>query len=112
MGTSSRVALVTGASSGIGLCIADHLPQVGWTVVGASRRGTGGTAWKGAVIDVDDDASVVNGVAAVLAEHGHIDALVACAGWGLAGPVESTPIPMMRTHTGIGGGALAMARSR
>jgi NAD(P)-dependent dehydrogenase (short-subunit alcohol dehydrogenase family) len=92
MGTSSRVALVTGASSGIGLSIADHLPQVGWTVVGASRRGTGGGAWQGVVIDVDDDESVASGVADVLAEHGRVDALVACAGWGLAGPVESTPI--------------------
>jgi NAD(P)-dependent dehydrogenase (short-subunit alcohol dehydrogenase family) len=92
MGKPSRVALVTGASSGIGLAIAEHLPAVGWTVVGTSRRGTGGGTWEGAVMDVDDDASVANGVAKVLADHGRIDALVACAGWGLAGPVESTPI--------------------
>ena len=92
MGNSSHIALVTGASSGIGLSIAEHLPLVGWTVVGTSRRGTGGTTWQGEVMDVDDDASVTSGVAKVLADHGRIDALVACAGWGLAGPVESTPI--------------------
>ena len=44
------------------------------------------------VMDVDDDASVTAGVEAVVARHGRLDAVVACAGWGLAGSVEDTPI--------------------
>lgn len=43
-------------------------------------------------MDVDDDASVATGVDAVVREHGRLDAVVACAGWGLAGAVEQTPI--------------------
>jgi NAD(P)-dependent dehydrogenase (short-subunit alcohol dehydrogenase family) len=43
-------------------------------------------------MDVDDDQSVADGVHGVVGEHGRIDALVACAGWGLAGAVEQTPI--------------------
>jgi NAD(P)-dependent dehydrogenase (short-subunit alcohol dehydrogenase family) len=43
-------------------------------------------------MDVDDDASVSGGLAAVTAEYGRLDAVVACAGWGLAGAVEHTPI--------------------
>jgi NAD(P)-dependent dehydrogenase (short-subunit alcohol dehydrogenase family) len=43
-------------------------------------------------MDVDDDASVMAGVAGILAEHGRLDAVVAGAGWGLAGAVEQTPI--------------------
>jgi NADP-dependent 3-hydroxy acid dehydrogenase YdfG len=39
-------------------------------------------------MDVDDDESVCAGVAGMLARHGRIDALVAAAGWGLAGAVE------------------------
>ena len=44
------------------------------------------------VMDVDDDASVTSGFEALGAEHGRLDAVVACAGWGLAGAVEQTPI--------------------
>ncbi|HXW44161.1 MAG TPA: SDR family NAD(P)-dependent oxidoreductase [Streptosporangiaceae bacterium] len=92
MGTTSRVALITGASAGLGRACADRLAAAGWTVIGASRRGTGGTGWAGLVMDVDDDQAVQSGVAAVAAEHGHIDALVAAAGWGVAGAAEDTTI--------------------
>jgi NAD(P)-dependent dehydrogenase (short-subunit alcohol dehydrogenase family) len=96
---SARVVLVTGASAGIGLATAGRLAAAGWTVVGASRRGTGKPpAWNGIVMDVDDDESVERGIAAVISEHGHIDALVAGAGWGLAGAVEQTPISDARAQ--------------
>lgn len=92
-----RVVLVTGASAGIGLACADLLHAAGWTVIGASRRGTGGGApagpavrapaaaaggWAGLVMDVDDDDSVRDGVRGIIAAHGRIDAIVAAAGWG------------------------------
>ncbi len=96
-GTSARpattpVVVITGASAGIGLATADRLHASGWTVVGASRRGTSPGTWQPLVMDVDDDASVVAGMAGVLTEYGRLDAVVACAGWGLAGAVEQTPI--------------------
>jgi NAD(P)-dependent dehydrogenase (short-subunit alcohol dehydrogenase family) len=43
-------------------------------------------------MDVDDDASVADGLNSVVTEHGRLDAVVTCAGWGLAGSVEETPI--------------------
>jgi NAD(P)-dependent dehydrogenase (short-subunit alcohol dehydrogenase family) len=93
MGPSREgVLLVTGASAGIGRACADRLYDRGWTVVGASRRGTSSSGWTPLVMDVDQDASVEAGFEMVLGEHRRVDALVACAGWGLSGPVEETSI--------------------
>jgi len=86
------VVVITGASAGIGRATADRLQAAGWTVVGASRRGTSTGAWQPIVMDVDDDVSVARGIAGVVAEYGRLDAVVAGAGWGLAGSVEQTPL--------------------
>jgi NAD(P)-dependent dehydrogenase (short-subunit alcohol dehydrogenase family) len=63
-------------------------------VVGASRRGTDPSqaGWTPLVMDVDDDESARAGVEAVVAQHGGLQAVVAGAGWGLAGSVEQTPM--------------------
>ena len=92
MSDTARSVLVTGASAGIGQACADRLHAAGWNVTGASRRGTASAGWTGLVMDVDDDESVRSGVAAVLKAAGGIDALVAAAGWGLAGAVESSSV--------------------
>ena len=96
---ASKVVLITGASAGIGQACADRLHGAGWTVVGASRRvaaslgGSGASAgWQVLRMDVDDDAEVRRGVGRVLEEHGRLDAVVASAGFGVAGPVETTPM--------------------
>jgi NADP-dependent 3-hydroxy acid dehydrogenase YdfG len=86
------VVVFTGASAGIGLATADRLHMAGWPVVGASRRGTSPGTWQPLVMDVDNDASVASGIGGILAEHGRLDAVVARAGWGLAGSVEQSPI--------------------
>ena len=87
-----QVILVTGASAGIGRACADRMHHQGWKVVGASRRGTSSGGWDHMVMDVDTDTSVRSGFETLLAQHGRLDAVVACAGWGLAGAVEQTPI--------------------
>ncbi len=90
MADGVKIVLVTGASAGLGRACADRLSTAGWVVIGASRRGTASGAWEGVVMDVDDDVSVRQGIEGIMARHGRIDALVAAAGWGLAGPVEET----------------------
>lgn len=91
MSSGARRVLITGASAGIGRACAEDLHAAGWAVTGASRRGTTSGGWTGLVMDVDDDESVRAGVTGMLAD-GPIDALVASAGWGLAGAVEQCAI--------------------
>jgi NAD(P)-dependent dehydrogenase (short-subunit alcohol dehydrogenase family) len=89
---NKSVILITGASAGIGRECANHLASSGWTVVGASRRGLSDSSWQGVVMDVDDDDSVTRAFDQVLTEHGAPSAVLACAGWGLAGAAEQSSI--------------------
>jgi len=85
-----KVALVTGASSGIGEATAEQLAAAGFWVFGGSRTPSagGGTAIEHVVLDVRDDTSVRDCVGQVLAEAGRIDVLVNNAGYLCAGAVE------------------------
>jgi NAD(P)-dependent dehydrogenase (short-subunit alcohol dehydrogenase family) len=95
---AGKVVLITGASAGIGQACADRLQAAGWTVAGASRRGTSSGGWEPLKMDVDDDEDVRRGVAGVLEAHGRLDAVVASAGWGVAGPVETTPMAQAKAQ--------------
>jgi len=80
---TDRVALVTGASSGIGEAAARALVGAGFTVYGTSRKVAAGEMRGGAVflpLDVTDDASVAGVVREVLERSGRIDVLVNNAG--------------------------------
>lgn len=96
--TQRRVVLVTGASSGIGAAAAELLAARGHTVVGASRRATVPPGVDAVGIDVDDERSVAAGIDALLASHGRLDVVVNAAGYGLAGPVETTSLEEARAQ--------------
>ena len=95
---ADKVIVITGASAGIGRACAERLSKRGYLVIGASRRIESNGAWLTVSMDVDDDHSVEDGVARVIAEHGGLDAVVTCAGWGLAGSVEQTSIADARAQ--------------
>ena len=96
----SRVVVVTGASSGIGGATAAHLASLGHRVFAASRRGTvdPGSAAMPLTIDVDDEASVGAAIDAVWLREGRLDAVVNCAGFGIAGAIEDTPIELAQAQ--------------
>jgi NAD(P)-dependent dehydrogenase (short-subunit alcohol dehydrogenase family) len=83
---SNKIALVTGASSGIGQATAELLSKAGYTVYGTSRRGgaAGARSFEMLPLDVTSDASVADAVAQLMQREGRIDLLVNNAGFGVA----------------------------
>jgi NAD(P)-dependent dehydrogenase (short-subunit alcohol dehydrogenase family) len=98
------IAVVTGSSTGIGQATAVTLARGGHTVYATMRNPSGGGAEIQAIaekenlpltvlaLDVDDDASVKNGLAQVLARSGRVDVLVNNAGIAMHGSVEELPV--------------------
>jgi short-subunit dehydrogenase len=90
----SKVAIVTGASSGIGESIAGLLANSGYTVYGTSRKGaqTAQRSYKMISLDVNSEESIEAALKEVVQIEGRIDLVVNNAGFGVApgGAVESS----------------------
>ena len=90
---NGKIALVTGASSGIGKATAERLSAAGYKVYGTSRRGTlaGQGSFEMLALDVTCDQSVAAVVEQLISLEGRIDLLVNNAGVGVApGAVEES----------------------
>ncbi len=97
----NRVALITGASSGIGMETAKLLAKQGYTVYGAARRMEKMQELKLAGIkllamDVTDEVSMISGINEVLKTEGRIDVLLNNAGYGSYGALEDVPLSEAR----------------
>lgn len=95
--SSKAVALVTGASSGMGKDFALRLINEGYEVYGAARRIDKMADIKAAgghilALDVTDDTSMSAAVQQIIKEQGRIDVLINNAGYGQFGALEDVPL--------------------
>lgn len=102
--TRQRSILITGCSSGIGLCVAKGLQQRGWRVFASARKPDDVAELRQAglealQLDVDDSESIRQAMAVVLqATGGTLDALFNNAGYGQPGAVEDVPRAALRAQ--------------
>ena len=90
--------LVTGASSGIGAACALRLAKAGHRVVGVSRSGTAPEGVSGRVLDIREPEAVEARLQEIVEELSGLDALVNSAGVAVGGPLEDTPIHLVRAQ--------------
>ena len=96
--------LITGCSSGIGLCVAKGLKAHGWRVFASVRNSTDIDKLRSLDIDclqldLNDSMSIKNAVAKVLIEtQGTLDALFNNGGFGLPGAVEDLSRDALRAQ--------------
>ena len=88
-----KIALVTGATSGIGKSTALKLRKKGFVVYGAARREDRlreleRDGVRTLRMDVTDEDSMRDGINTIIDDAGRIDVLINCAGYGVVGAIE------------------------
>src|SRR5580692_2920378 len=102
MQLENKVAVITGAASGIGKEIARTFAQAGATVViadlnaataqeAAKELGSSGARTLAVAMDVTSESDVESGIAEVIAAYGRIDVLVSNAGIQIVAPLDQLP---------------------
>ena len=98
----SQTILITGASSGIGKATARLFADRGWNVVATMRNTEDGVELAArdnvfvATLDLLDSDSIATAVSSGIERFGAIDVLLNNAGYGAYGPLEATPMPVLR----------------
>ncbi|WRF31658.1 SDR family oxidoreductase [Helicobacter pylori] len=103
---SQKVAIITGASSGIGLECALMLLDQGCKVYALSRHATLCVALNHALcesinIDVSDSNALKEVFSNISAKEDHCDVLINSAGYGVFGSVEDTPIEEVKKQFSV-----------
>lgn len=106
----TKVIVVTGASTGIGKAISDALYQQGNVVYGLSRSiQQKDHSFHTMPLDIGDESMIDSVLQEIHANEGRIDVLVNNAGYGIAGPFETTDSQSARSQLEINFFGLAAA---
>ncbi len=101
MPSTSKVILITGASSGIGKIAAKHLAENGHRVYGTSRfPGSYPTPTNFTLLqmDVTENDTIADAIEQIIKTEKRIDVLINNAGMGIAGDLEHTSIDKAKTQ--------------
>ena len=85
-----KVCVITGGTSGIGLCTAQAMLEKGYTVYELSRRAEGAPGMNHIAADVTKEETLAAAIQEILKREDHIDVLINNAGFGISGAVEFT----------------------
>ncbi|MCL2695934.1 MAG: SDR family NAD(P)-dependent oxidoreductase [Clostridiales bacterium] len=86
----SKVVVITGGSSGIGLAATEAFAQAGWRVAEISRNGQDRAGVSHFTADISNESEVQASFAQILSAFGRVDVLINNAGFGISGAVEFT----------------------
>lgn len=103
---NNKIALVTGASTGIGKETAVELKNRGFIVYAAARRiermeDLAAMGIHTITLDVTDEDSMVHCVNHIMSKEGRIDVLVNNAGYGSYGAIEDVPMEEARRQVEV-----------
>lgn len=85
-----KICVITGGTSGIGLCTALEMKAKGYEVFEISRRREGAAGINHISADVTDEEHIKEAVSYIIDKAGRIDVLINNAGFGISGAVEFT----------------------
>ncbi|MEY3431424.1 MAG: hypothetical protein RIS53_322 [Bacillota bacterium] len=91
------VILVTGASQGIGYAVAEGFAKAGYRVIGVARHlPNNKPTFDAQVMDVTEPASIDKMFSYIQKTYKQLDVLINNAGYGIASPIEETPVEAIR----------------
>ena len=94
--SENKTAVITGASSGIGLRIANNLNELGYKVICVSRSAPINENFDFFECDLSSSEQTVNTAKQIAQKYGQIDILINNAGLGISGATELLPEDKIR----------------
>lgn len=91
------VILITGASQGIGFELARQFQSLGYRVVGVARNlPKSKVSFDAQIMDVTKMETIEQTTTYIQKKYGRLDVLINNAGYGIAGPIEETPLSAVK----------------